>query len=271
MAEYTTTLFIPGLYGQYKAWKKDIAGVALRCDHIIQMGNVIGCNEYVKDGPTRGANEAILKFTIVQKSRKENWTQLIGPNEIAALNFPDEWTNDSSNEILRSAWTGSKSVFQVATVSNSRLVTHGGLTYGEWLNIGSPQTADEAAEKLNEKYFETAYQGPCVKLGDPPNYAANPIWADPVMEFFSSWITAPVACPFDQINGSGSLNTIEGRKQCNDKSANLHYVDRVRFNNTGSVATIKGAEFTSIDYGLSGPVVASIPRPHRMHLERTKI
>lgn len=271
MTDYKTTLFIPSLHGQYKVWKNDISPVARTTDVIIQMGNLIGCNDFVKDNVQSGANEATLSSILAKRSKLENWTQLIGPNEIAALNFPDEWTNDSSNHVLRNAWTGNTKVFKIATVDKNRLVTHGGLTYGEWLNIGSPVSPDEAARILNEKYSETVYQGPCFKLGDPPNYAANPIWADPIMEFIPSWVTAPVACPFDQINGSGSLNTSDGRIQCNDKKSPLHYVDKVRFNTSGSIVTVKGAEMMSIDYDLPGEIVASIPRPFRMYVEKTPI
>ena len=271
MVEYTTTLFIPSLDGQYKVWKNDLDAVVKKTDEIIQMGNLIGCNDFVKDSSQSGANEAILKFTVIQKARLENWTQLIGPNEIMALNFPDEWTNDTSNHILRTGWLSDNNVFKVATVSKNRLVTHAGLTYGQWLSIGSPQTAQEASDKLNKKYLHTAYQGPSFKLGDPPNYAANPIWADPVMELIPSWVTAPVACPFDQIHGSGSLNTAEGRKQCNNKITPVHYVDKMRFNTSGSIAVVKGAEILSVDYDLPGEIVTSIPRPFRMYVEKTAI
>lgn len=271
MVDYATTLFIPSLHGQYKVWKNDLESVVKSSDEIIQMGNLIGCTDFAKDNSQSGPNEAVLKFTVIQKARLDNWTQLIGPNEIMALNFPDEWTNDSSNHILRTGWLSEDGVFKVSTVNKNRLVTHGGLTYGEWLSIGSPQTAQEASDRLNEKYLATVYQGSCFNLGDPPNYAANPIWADPVMELIPSWITAPVACPFDQLHGSGSLNTPEGRAQCNNKVSPVHYVDKIRFNTSGAISVIKGAEISSIDYNLPGEIITSIPRPFRMYVEKTPI
>lgn len=271
MVEYRRTLFIPSMVGQYKVWKSNVAPFLKTVDKVFQLGNIVGCNNYMKDKDQFGPNEAILHYVIARSASSDKWVHLIGPNEIAALNFPNEWTNDKSNSVLRNAWVGNKKVFQVAAVDKGRLVTHGGLTYGEWVSIGSPKDVNIAAEKLNEKYAETIYQGPCFKLGDPPNYAANPIWADPIMELFSSWVTAPEACPFDQLHGSGSLNNIIGREHFNDKNSPLHYVDKVRFNNTGSITTIKGAEITSIDFDLPEHMVPSLPRPFRLYIEKTPI
>lgn len=263
------TLFLPSLNGQYKVWHNSIVSTLKTADHTIQMGNVMGCNDFVKDNHRQGANEAMLKFTILQKAKHNNWTQLIGPNEMLALNFPDQWTNDTSNHILRKSWLSEDPVFKVSTVNKNRLVSHGGLTYGEWLAIGSPETAELASRLLNEKYAETIYQGPAFKLGDPPNYSANPIMADPTMELLPSWVTAPVACPFDQIYGSGSLNSDEGRESANNKLSPIHYADKLRFNTSGSIALIKGATLTAIELNLPPEITTSVPRPFRLYVERT--
>lgn len=272
MATYTRTLYLPGLHAQYKIWKTFIGPLAGDVDKIIQLGNVIGCTDFVKDDSWQGPNEGILTYVITRRAHKDNWTQLIGPNEMAALNFPNEWTNDKSNRILREAWFGDEKIFKVAAVDKNRLVSHGGLTFGEWLSIGKPQTAQEAADLLNAKYENTVYQGPGIKLGDPPNFYANPIWADYNMELLPSWITAPEVCPFDQITGSGSTNTVAGRELSNSSSSILHYIDKTRFNGTGSISTIKGANFTAVDYNieLTGDLMTTVPARLQFYIEKTK-
>lgn len=263
------TFFIPGLHGQYKLWRGEILKNCNQVDKIIQMGNVIGCNEIAQDGPKYGANETLLKFMYLYRSTYDNWHQLVGPNEIAALNAPEEWTNAHSRQFLRNAWFAPDPMMTVATVDKQRLVTHGGLTYGEWLDIGSPKTAEEAADVLNRRYARTLYQGPAFRLGDGPQYAANPIWADPLMELYPSWITAPVSAPFDQVHTSGTLNSPEGREMANTITSPLHYVSQVNFRSYGSIATIKDARFLSIHLELPGKMISTVPRPQALYIEKS--
>jgi hypothetical protein len=271
MAEYHRTLFLTGIQGQYKIWKTDFASACNRSDSVVQFGNLIGCNDFVKDRDSFGANEAVLKFVMLYRSTQEKWTQLVGANEIAALNLPKEWTNATSRKILRDAWLGENPTMTVAAVDKNRLLTHAGLTYGEWLSIGSPETAIETASRLNEKYMGTIYQGPCYRLGDAPNFAANPIWADTVMELYSSWITAPVPMPFDQMHGSGNLSNESSRSLLTDKTSLLSYVDEVRFQKFGSLVTVKGMQFTAIDLQLPDEITPSVPRPKSVYIEKLKV
>lgn len=271
MSKYQKTIFLSGVHGQYKLWKSEIAKACNSADEVIQLGNIIGCNDFVKDHPTRGANEAILKFLILYKTTQNHWTQIVGTNEIAALNFPEEWTNAESRQILRKAWLSNKPTFFTAAVNKNRLVTHGGLTYGEWLAIDMPQTAAEAAQRLNDKYQGTIYQGECFKVGKAPNFAANPIWADAIMEFYPSWLTAPVPMPFDQVHGASSLNNIEARALISEKTSPLHYFDKVRFKSYGSVVTIKGMEVTAIDLELPGKLITTIPQPQTLYIEKMEV
>lgn len=271
MVDYHRTLFLTGLQGQYKLWRRELASACNKSDSIVQFGNLIGCNPAVKDKENFGANEAILKFILLYRSTESNWTQLVGVNEIAALNLPKEWTNATSRKILRDAWLGDNPSMTVAAVDKGRLLSHGGLTYGEWLSIGSPDTADEAANRLNEKYMGTIYQGPCFRLNGIPNYAANPIWADTVNELYSSWITAPVEMPFDQVHGSGNLNSEDGRSAINENHSVLQHADQIRFRKFGSLVTVKGMQFTGVDIQLPDSIITMTPQHKSIYIEKTPL
>jgi hypothetical protein len=271
MTEYNRTLFLTSIKGQYKLWRRELAPACNRADSIVQFGNVIGCNSLVKDKEQFGANEATLKFVLLYRSTQENWIQLVGTNEIAALNLPTEWTNSTSRKILRDAWLGANPTMKVAAVDKGRLLTHGGLTYGEWLSIGSPENVYEAAEKLNEKYAGTLHQGSCFKLDGIPNFAANPIWADAITEVYGSWITAPVPMPFDQVHGAGNINSEEGRLALGEKSSLLNHADQIRFRKFGSIVTVKKMQFTAIDIQLPDNIVTMIPQHQSLYIEKTQV
>lgn len=263
------TVFVGDLNGQHKIWKANYSKACNSADEVIQLGNIIGCNEHAKDGPISGANAATLKMAFLYKATQEKWKQLIGPHEIAALNMPDEWTNKDSRKILRDSWLSQDPIMQVATVSKNRLVTHGGLTYGEWVKIGKPKTAEEAANLINEKYYKTLYQGKAWRLGDAPNFSANPIWADPFRELYPSWVTSEEKCPFGQIHGSGSLHNNEGRELLQIKDTPLYYIDKVRYRSWGSYLYIKGTQFLSIDIDLPMKIIPSIPLSKTIYIEKS--
>jgi hypothetical protein len=260
------TIFVPDLEAQYKIWKGSVAPACNKADEVFQLGNLIGCYPEAKDRKNEGYNSALLKLAGLFRSTQESWVQLIGPNEIAALNNPDEWTNQTSRKILRDGWLGRDPFFQVAGVSKTRLVTHGGLTYGEWVSIGKPDTAEEAASRLNDKYQRSLYQGPSVALGNFINYSANPIWCDPKLELYGSWLTAQEECPFGQVH-AGSLNNDHGRALIADESQPLHYLDSSFFRNWGSLAQVHGANFFGIDLNLPKRKLDSIPRPNELYIE----
>lgn len=269
MAEYDKTLFLTGLNGQYKVWKKDGSRASNKVNEIFQMGNLIGCNPIVADKKDFGANEALLKFILLYRATQPEWVQLVGSNEIAALNNPEEWTNQTSRKILRDSWLGSNPNMVVAAVSKNRLVTHGGLTYGEWKNIGSPTSVFEAADRLNEKYLGTLFQGPAFKLGYAPNYSANPIWSDPLMETYPSWITSEEQMPFDQIHGANNLNSERGRLLLGNPENPLYYIDKTRFRKWGSIVEVKNMFFTAVELDFPVELISSVPEGKSFYIEKT--
>lgn len=274
VARYYKTLFLPPLQGQYILWKSEFTRLAAKVDEIVQLGNLIGCHERFKDKERVGPNLAALNYTLLWRATYSNWVQLIGPNEILALNFPDEWTNNESNRILRRRWFDREQEgrFRVAAVNKSRLVTHGGLTYGEWVSLGRPQTAEEAAEALNEKYETTLYQGPSFKLTGKPNYAANPIFADPLRELYPSWTTAPEELPFSQMHGSGGLNTREGHEARSAAYSPLEFIDAMSSTNFGSIVTVGSQKLFSVYPDIpTTKLLKKMPEPWQVYIEKVPV
>jgi hypothetical protein len=273
-ARFHKTFFMPSLEGQFKLWKNELSTINPKVDEIIQLGNIIGCSPLTKDKETRGPNEALLNFIGLWRSTYSNWTQIIGPNEILALNFPDEWTNMTSNRILRKRWLeGELGRFQVASVSKGRLVTHGGLTYGLWCELGRPTDVHEVARLLNERYAGSLYQGPCYRLGNGPNFAANPIFAHPYRELYPSWITSQEPMPFKQIHGSLGLNSVDGRAALQDSFTSLEYLEKVSYTFYGSVVTVRGGK-TFLNVAPEFPVdklVSYVPSPWRLYIEKIPV
>lgn len=268
-SKYYKTVFLTDLYGQYKLWRTEIAKSCNRADKIIQFGNIIGCNSFAKDKESFGPNESILKYILLYRATEDNWLQLIGPNEIAALNLPDEWTNKRSRQILRNSWLSENPNMFTAGVHDGRLVSHGGLTYGEWLTIGSPKTAEIAAERLNEKYAGTLYQGPSQTLGNAPNYSANPIWANPVLETYPSWLTSPVEMPFSQIHSGLSLNSKLGRSAVNADLSLYGYAQKILYRSYGSHFVKDEEEIIGLEIPLEGKILNVMPQPHTIYVEKS--
>lgn len=237
-------------------------------DEVYQFGNILGLSEYASDAYNTGPNMEVLS-DFHKRTQLDKWCQLIGPNEIAALNVPKEWTNAKSRVFLRELWMGDNAA-KVAVESRGRLLSHGGLTYGEWIEIGRPETAKEAATLLNEKYAKTLYQGPAYALGGAPNFAANPIWAHPSRELYPSWIAAPESLPFDQLTGGGSLNNPEGRSLAGNDSI-YKFADKIRYQQYGSKIEIKGQRITSLELGLGDLRLPSLPKDRRIYVEKLEL
>lgn len=265
---YSKTVFLTGLYGQHRLWRAEIAGYCSRADKIVQFGNIIGCNDFAKDKEDFGPNESMLKYLLLYRATEENWLQIVGPNEIAALNLPKEWTNRRSRQILRNSWLSDDPTMFVSGVHNNRLITHGGLTYGEWVSIGSPESATIASERLNEKYAGSLYQGQSYSLGGAPNYSSNPIWANPVLETYPSWLTAPVELPFSQIHSGTNLNSEMGRSVINADHSIYKYAEKILYRTYGSHFFKDGQEIIGLDIPLDGKLKTVLPRPHTIYVEK---
>lgn len=272
-ARFWKTLFISDIAGQYKFWKTELAPLVNNVDEVVQLGNLIGCTDLVKDGERTGSNLTVLNYVALYRSTFSNWVQIMGPNEILALSFPDEWTNYESNRLLRKRWLKEdENRFLVASVNKHRLVTHGGLTHGAWVDLGRPETAEEAAELLNKRWQGTLYQTPAYRLGDPPNYRSAPIFADPIREVYPSWITSGEVMPFDQVHSAGGSNTQAGHEAIAAENSNFDYVESIRHTRFGSITQINGGEFLALTPELpKDRLVNRLPEPWQIYIEKVPV
>lgn len=202
------SLFVPPLYAQTKTWKNSVVKTMLKVDEVFQMGNLINLDTTKNAwAEVRRRNDFILKAAGVYKYTDPCYTNILGTNELLALNSIERgWMTDIGKKLLIDAWHSSTPMFKVADSSKGRLVTHSGLTHGLWNDIGRPQTAKEAAAILNEIYSKKLDFGSGIRLGGALNLAANPVFADPVRETMFSWLTWDGTMPFGQIFVAPNLN-----------------------------------------------------------------
>lgn len=275
-ARYYRTMFVSPLLGQHRIWKSEVVPLAKTVDEMFTLGNLVGLEERMHDpSPERsGPNGAILGMTQLWRATFDNYTSLIGPNEIVALNLPGTLVSMRGTAVLRDMWLSSDSGarFDVAAVSKGRLVTHGGLTYGEWVSLGRPDSATETAARLNEKYRGSLAPGPCHALDGLPNYAANPIFASPVLETLPSWLTTREDIPFSQVHSAGGVNTILGREALASEFSPLRTADTLRHMNFGSMVTIRDRIFYSIFIEFaSREILRKFPEPWHFYLEKIPV
>lgn len=263
-------LFIAELEAQYTLWRKYITFEASKVDEVFQMGNVLTLTDSMKGDENYGPNQSILNFVEIYSHTHDGWRQIVGPNEIAILNKPGEWTNDDTDFKLRNLYFSDTPFFKIAEVSDHRLVTHGGLTHGEWISLGRPQTASEAAKLLNERYAGSIYFGESYQISGKPNFSANPVFADPLLETYPSWIGTEDSCPFHQIHAGRSLNSREGRAMVNSEESILQFLDSVSYRRTGSYAMIKDTVFCNVMLNFPRMKLDKMPAGSSMLVERIK-
>lgn len=274
-ARTRSALFLPDLDGRHVLWRETLSQVAQTVSRVVQLGNLVGCDSRAADrDDSHGANRTLLAYIRmfnagIRPTPGGAWTQLAGPSEMAALNAPGRWTCDEATVTLLDWWdppAGMSAGMVTAVADHGRLVSHGGLTYGQWVDIGRPTDAVDAATSLNVLYNTTLAQGQCLRLGDGPTFSANPIWADPVAETIPSWVCAPVDPPFGQVM-SGGLSGRAARARMKTPDDPLHFLDEVRFRSFGSVATVGGKQFVGLTLGLTDRDAARLTMPHSAYIE----
>lgn len=242
-----STMYIPGLYGQSRVWRQNIIPLSDNVEKLVSFGSIVGLSDWAKGNKYTGYNVKTVMSVEGFAYTSQRFTQLIGPTDILALCFPGRYVSDSVLDILFRWWLQLDSRVHTAAVSDDgRLLTHGGLTYGQWLDIEKPQTAHEAAERLNDKYDGVLFPGESYRLSGRVNMHADPIFADPYREFYASWLGQP-SCPFDQIHASGDFNTPVGRRWLTSEYSCLNTLSEVRYTAYGSVVRMGEAQMTAVD------------------------
>ena len=279
--KHSQKLYVGNLYGQTKIWRNRYVPLIPKMDAIIGLGNYIRLHKF-HTPPNESEKKTVQRVPRIHNQHILNdmrvathystrpFPRLIGANEILYLNLPREEAaqyvpQDDVNNIdpIRDAWltepAKSKLLpeerLQVAVVVDGQLVTHAGLTYGEWVSIGAPADPVTVAERLNRKYAGTLYMGPAYMLGDGPRLDANPVFAHPQLETYVSWVMAPVRCPFDQVHGSSHMGNRLATEGRGSPVHPLSMVNDVVFTKYGSVTNIRGTLFTAVAPGVNSPVL----------------
>lgn len=262
------TLVLSNLQGLVNLWKNETTKVANTVEKTIIAGNTVSLMPKIKDAKKNGPNRSLLKLVFTYVESHDDAEILIGPNEIVALSNPRVWTNDTSLWMLKQRWLeGPEQAMKTATVLNGRLVTHGGLTHGEWVNLGRPTDPYETAHLLNVKYFGKLFTSSCYSIGARPSFEADPIFAHPFQELYPSWLTSNDSAPFGQIIGSRSLNSDEGREAMGSEWSPLQHLKKFSQRKFGSIALVNDQEFTSIGLRPKNKQIFSLPESESYYIE----
>jgi len=259
------TLYVAELQGNSGLWRELVSQEAQKADRVVQLGNFLGMGQSMA-----ARNKTLLKLVNAYRYTQEDWLQIAGPNELVALNYPEKITDAEGDAILRRLWFATETnepSMLTAGVDKGRLVSHGGLTHGLWLQLGKPTSAAEAAAAINERYANSNFQGTAWKLGHRPNFAANPIWADPLRETYPSWITAEESCPFGQIHGASNLNSGVGLELRDEPNGYLRWLEEVRQKSYGSILRIGGSQFIGLTLGLPPITTKKLPEKYSLYFE----
>lgn len=254
--KFFRTSFIPDLHGKLGLLKEDVGERMLECERTIIMGNFLGVLPKVllSDNNTLITSE-LFKNNLFSLS---NWDLLMGENEIVVLtkalqnNGVTRGFSLEATSLLWEAWAGNNRRIKVAYESHNRLVTHGGLTYNLWKEIGSPQTAKEASEILNKEFAGSMSGEVCYKTKQTPNFLVSPTFCDPISELYPSWLSVPTQqIPFSQIHASTSLKIEDSRNRFFQKHSigGLATLSRESF---GSVLKMNsGGYFIGLSYDIN--------------------
>lgn len=169
--------------------------------HIIQVGDL------VHKGPASDQTVDLVA-SFVDGPTRQRWTQLAGNHEAHYLGR--RWYQDRprlsppQRDLLR-RWRD-HGLLRAACVVDSvthgpLLVTHAGVTSWYWQrHLGSPNTAGEAAERLNHWLHwgdDRVFLSGILRGHTQP----GPLWASATDELYPSWATSPHPPPFGQVHG----------------------------------------------------------------------
>lgn len=249
-------LILPNLSGQFRIWKSQLRRRADMADRVIQIGNLMGAQENairpMFRNKTSFNGNAGLVFAIVKMYSRTHpdFTMLAGTNELAAIFAPDVYMcSEKATEYLAENWFDLENgCFRVANVIDDKLLTHRGLTFLQWKEIGEPDNAVDAAARLNELYRGTTEFADSYLTAGVPNFGADPMWADVYMETYPSWLTSGQDMPFDQIHGGAGVHMQAGRMFLNDKRSFFQFVNKegIKVRRWGSEVSINGGTFYSV-------------------------
>lgn len=196
------------------------AGVDLKTLKIAPQTRILHVGDLIHKGPD---SEYIVSLvhTLMERNPGQ-WIQLLGNHEFQHIGGPQFWDCDCSAEqvALLNYWYetglakvayGSDSLIAdkldlsahtgYEPNNSSWLFTHAGLTQVLWEKIGQPETAENAAQAINNLTLRQKTIPGSLLFGGSSNKAAGPVWAVSTTEVFSSWEDSHTLMPFNQVYG----------------------------------------------------------------------
>jgi hypothetical protein len=200
-------------------------GVDLRERRIPESLTVVQVGDLVHRGPDSAGVVALVDE--LMRENPGRWVQLAGNHEqlyvaapvfqwrdeldTATIETLQRWWNDGSMQL---AWAFESSGIDVRRPggvlerigTGGVLVTHAGLTYGMWRELGAPSSASAVAAVINAERHEHTSRvwRPGRMLERWNNTHAGVVWAEAGHELLESWIAAQMAPGFHQVHGHSS-------------------------------------------------------------------
>jgi hypothetical protein len=170
--------------------------------------SIIQAGDLIDRGP-----ESLATVQLARRAQLANsgrYIQLAGNHEINWLTSRRTFATASDPKAVSELheWADAGGIYLAAYVDGPRqgcLVTHAGLTRGLWEDLIRPDSAKEAALRVNLAWNSDAYaliaQAGRILDGEV-NLHAGVYWADAGFELYPSWSRGSV--PFDQVHGHSS-------------------------------------------------------------------
>ena len=214
---------------------------------VVQLGDL------VHRGPDSEQVVALVDGYLTHQP--DQWTQLVGNHEMQYLRQPVfEWPERLHAHAIETMrrWWGSGQLAVAATVESAgevHLVTHAGVTAEFWETVlGSPRTADDAADVLNSlaaQGSDDVFRAGVMLRGSADEGPVGPLWASAATELVPSWLDRPL--PFSQVHGHSTVfDWARDRFRAAEPIRAVTSVDRSARHET---TTLAGGRIVGVDPG----------------------
>jgi hypothetical protein len=193
------------LSGHYWAWSEALTdlGVDIETGDVPDDLWIVQVGDLVHKGPDSAKNVELADRLLASG----RYVQLVGNHEsqyVGGIPFWGRTVGAQAAATMKSWWREGK--MQVAigldTEHGSLLVTHAGLTFDRWVELGRPEDVAEAARKVNDMPKGAKFGPGWMLDAGRHGEKVGPVWAHPTREVYEGWVDG---APFGQVHGHCSL------------------------------------------------------------------